>query len=372
MELAAARPLQPAKGSVVRYVGDAIWAARIIAAVAIVLAVGVFPTIWHQLAFLIGLTVLTYPVRSVRWGLVYNFFLFGMLFSVAIIGLQFVIERVILGGKHALFGSVFVAPVTEETLKIAPLIALLFIARLGFRYAYGATDLMLCGAALGSGFGFVEDALRHAKSFPTPATPHLLGYAVFRDSYNGFIGHGGSTAIIALAIGWLLYALRWKKTAVLGWIVVAIATYWMMIDHALANYQVSTSSANWLFAVRWIWQLDRHGALSPYVAFAALVLTLLVERLMLWRNLRPIPRLRAVAVARFIQSPLRGGISYGSLRQVVVHCRRLSVYILTFRQLAYLGGRLRGDRPINRQQVATLIRRRTGQVIAMQAAARRA
>jgi RsiW-degrading membrane proteinase PrsW (M82 family) len=370
VELAAARPLP--KGSVMRYLGDAIWAARVIAAVAIVIAVGVFPTMWHQLAFLIGLAVLTYPVRSIRWGLVYNFFLFGMVFSVAIIGLQFVIERLILGGKHPLFGSVFVAPVTEETLKVLPLVVVLLIARLGFRYACGAADLMLCGAALGSGFGFIEDALRHSKSFPDPATPHLFGYAVFRDSYNGFIGHGGSTAIVALAIGWLLYALRWKKTALLGWIVVAIVTYWMMVDHALANYQVSTSSANWLWPIRWIWQLDRHGALSPYVAFAALLLTIAVERLLLWRDLRPIPRLRFASVARFIQSPLRSGISYGSLRQTVVHCRGLFVHILTFRQLAYLGSRLRGNRPIKRKRVATLIRRRTGQVIAMQAAVRRA
>lgn len=374
MELAAAsaRAFPPAKVGVAQYIGDAIWAARVIAAAVIVLATGVWPTMWHQLAFLIGLAVILYPVRSVRWGAIYNFFLGGMVFSLFIIGLQYVIEKVLLGGAHAVFGSVVVAPLTEETLKIAPLLVLLAIPRLGFRYAYGAADLMLCGAALGSGFGFVEDGLRHAKSFPSPVTPHLFGYAVFGDSYNGFIGHGGSTAIIALAIGWALYATRWKKSALFGWLVAMLAAYWMMVDHGLANYQTWGSSSNWFFPIRWTWQLDRHGGLSPYIAFGALLITLAAERVLLWRVLRPLPRLRPAAIGRFIIAPLRRGMSYATLRHVVTHCRRLFMYMFSFRQLGYIGAHLHGDRPINREPVARLIRRRTRQVILMQTAVRRA
>src|SRR5438128_11995336 len=106
MELAAAsaRPFAPTKSGVTQYIGDAIWAARVITAAVIVLATGVWPTMWHQLAFLIGLAVILYPVRSVRWGRTLTFFLAGILFSFLIIGLRSVIGRVRLGGTLAVFG----------------------------------------------------------------------------------------------------------------------------------------------------------------------------------------------------------------------------------------------------------------------------
>ena len=93
---------------------------------------------------------------------------------------------------------------------------------------------------------------------------------------------------------------------------------------------------------------------------------------MLWHDLRRIPRLPISALGRFIAAPLRRSIGYGALRQVVTHFRRLLLYLLSFRQLGYLGAHLRGDRPINREPVARLIRRKTQQVILMQTAVRRA
>src|SRR5258708_1707593 len=76
-----------------RYLRDILWAARITAGIAILLASSTWPAWWHQISGLIILAILTYPVRSVRWGTIYNFFLLGMLFAYLIVGCQYLIEQ---------------------------------------------------------------------------------------------------------------------------------------------------------------------------------------------------------------------------------------------------------------------------------------
>lgn len=372
MALAAPSTFTPARLGMRQYLGDIIWAARVIAAAAILLAGGKWPTLWHQIIFLIGLAVLTYPVRSVRWGTIFNLFLLGAIFSLFIIGLQYLIEIKGMERQHDVFRSVVVAAVTEELLKILPLIILLRFPRLPFRYGYGATDLMLCGGALGAGFGYVEFLFGDWREFPVPATPRIFGFPVFNDSFWGFIGHGGSTALIGLTIGWLIYAWRWKKFVMFGWLAVGLATYWMMVDHGLGNYQQNVYLDDWPAPVRWMWALDRRGTLSPYVALVLILGTMFVERFLLWRVLRPIPRLSWKQCGRYIIQPLRSGFSYGSIRSAWMHARRLLLYILRFRQLGFLALHLRGDREINRKPIADLIVRRTGEVAATQLLVRRA
>lgn len=372
MAVAAPSTFTAPKLGVRRYLGDIIWAARIIAAAAIILAGGKWPTLWHQIIFLIGLAVLAYPVRSVRWGTIFNLFLLGAVFSLFIIGLQYLIEVKGMDREHPVFRSVVIAAVTEELLKIVPLVILLAFPRLSFRYGYGATDLMLCGAALGCGFGYVEFLFGDWQRFPVAATPRIFGFPVFNDSFWGFIGHGGSTALIGLTIGWLMYAIRWKKFLMLGWAAVGLATYWMMVDHGLGNYQQNIYFDDWPAPVRWMWALDRRGTLSPYVALVLIVATILVERFLLWRVLRPIPRLAWKRGVRYIVQPLRSGFSYGSIRSVWMRIRKLLLYMLRFRQLGYLTLHSRGDRAINRKPIAELIVRRTAEVAALQLAVRRA
>lgn len=372
MAIAAPSTFTQPKIGVRRYLGDIFWATRIIAAAAILLAAGKWPTLWHQLVFLIGMAVLIYPVRSVRWGTVYNLFLLGAIFSLLIIGVQYLIEVKGMNREHDVFRSVVIAAVTEELLKIAPLVILLSFPRLPFRYAYGASDLMICGAALGAGFGYVEFLFGDWQVFPVPATPRIFGFPIFNDSFWGFIGHGGSTALIGLTIGWLMYALRWKKFLMFGWLAVGLATYWMMVDHGLGNYQQNVYSDDWPAPVRWMWTLDRRGTLSPYVALILILATMLVERVLLWRVLRPLPRARWKQCGRYIIQPLRSGLSYGALRTGWMNIRRLLLYVLAFRQIGNLVLHLRGDRPMDRKPLAGLIVRRTAEVAFTQLAVRRA
>jgi RsiW-degrading membrane proteinase PrsW (M82 family) len=362
------RPLPWARAPARRYVGDALWAAAIALAVAILLATDTWPILWQQLSFLIGLAVLTYPVRSVRWGTVYNFFLFGLVWGFVIVGVQYLLEMVLLGGRVETFRSAVLAPLTEEPLKVAPLLLAFLVARWRFRHSYGASDLMLLAGALGAGFGFFENSL-HGHPFPgTPVSPKVLGFTVFPDSIDGFIGHGAASAMIGLTLGYLIYALRWKRLAPWGVAAVLLSTLWVMADHGLANYRAS--SAEMFFLFRWVWALDGQGTWTPYLFFALILLTIAAERVVLSRVLRPFPRLGLRQSLAAVRAPLRRGYGYGEVRAATMRAKTILLYVLAYRQLGYLGAHLKGDTPVDREAIAESVMRRTAEIVAAQRAVR--
>jgi RsiW-degrading membrane proteinase PrsW (M82 family) len=361
---------QPALPPWRRYLKDILWAARLTVSVVVLLIGRTWPSFRHQLACVIVLTILVWPVRSVRWGTLYNFFVIGFFFTFPIVGLQYFIEKILWAGHSPVLGSVLVAPLTEEIGKILPVVLLLAVGRLGFRNSYGACDLMLCGAALGAGFGLFEDSVRLTRSFPIPSSPGLFGIAVFPDSYDGFIGHSGSTALIGLSLGYLLYAVRWRRWLLFGIFGLLFASLWMMIDHGLSNYATYGRLGHWFFPVRWIWAMDRRGELSPYVFLLLIVLTVVVERILLWRILRRYPQLSAASCLDFIKRPLRQGWGYPQLRAVVLRLRSLSLYVLNYRRLGFLLIHWKGDLPRNKAVFGPLLARQTGKIAISQIAVR--
>ena len=368
---ARAAAARPSAVPATRYLWDILWAARVVAGVVILVASRSWPAYWHQVSFLIIFAILTYPARSVRWGTIYNFFLIGFLFAWAVVGVQYLIEQVMFGGHLPLLGSVLIAPVTEEIGKLLPLLVLVLAGWGGFRSSYGACDLMLCGGALGCGFGLLEDTFRRVHSYPAPASPALFGIAIFPDSYDGFLGHGASTAFAALALGFLVYAMRWRRWLVPGLAAALVVLFWMMVDHALANFATFNSfSQPWLAPVRWIWRLDQNGRLSPYVLLALVLLTIVLERLLLWRALRGLRRLPASAWFAYCKRPLERGWGYPQWRAIVLRSRRFLLYVLSYRRLAYLMTHWKGDIAPDRTAFARLIARYSGEVIVAQRAAR--
>ena len=353
-----------------RYLKDILWAARLTVSVVVLLIGRTWPSFRHQLAGVIVLAVLTWPARSVRWGTVYNFFVVGFFFAFPIVGLQYFIEKILWAGQSPVLGSVLVAPLTEEVGKILPLVLLLAIGRLDFRNSYGACDTMLCGASLGAGFGLFEDSLWLTSSFGTPASPGLLGIAIFPDSSGGFIGHSGSTALIGLSLGYLLYAVRWRRGLLFGILGLLLASVWMMIDHGLSNYATYGRLGRWFFLVRWTWAMDRRGELSPYVFLILIVLTVVVERVLLWRILRRYPHLSAASCLDFVNRPLRQGWGYPQLRAIVLRLRSLSLYVLAYRRLGFLLIHWKGDLPRNKAILGPLIARQTGKIAISQIAVR--
>ena len=352
------------------YLWDIVWAARVIAAIALLLAAKTWPVVWHEVSFLAGLAILTYPARSVRWGTIYNFLIGGMLFACVPIAIQYLIEQIILGGRAHVFGSTIVAATTEEVLKVLPLVLILFIPASTFRYRHGACDLMLCAAALGSGFCLVEDGLRHKMSYPTPESPRIFSYVIFNDSRGGFIGHGGSAALIGLALGVLLYAIAKRKFVLPASVLVALMWAWMMVDHALSNYQTLGSASDWFAPLRWIWIVDRSGTLSPYVGLLLIVVAIVTERIVIHRALRAIRHVTASQCVRYILRPLREGYGYPQLRECVMRLRNLFLYVLTRRQIGYLAAHASADR--HRAEIARAVANRTAEVIVFQRAVERA
>ncbi len=348
------------------YIKDAIYATRVAVSVVILLTAAVWPIYWQQFSFLIGLAVLTYPVRAVRWGTIYNFVLIGGLWSFVIAGVQYVLEVVILRNGAGTFRSVVVAAVTEEILKVVPLLLMCVVGRWRFRHSYGASDFMLLAGALGSGLGLFENLL-HGHAFPgTPTSPRVLGWVVFPDSIAGFVGHGASSALVGLFIGYLIYAIRWKKLVIIAFGLVAFALVWMIVDHGMANYQV-VGGDMFRFAA-WIWAVDGRGTWTPYIFFALILATIACERVVLFVILRPFPRLGFSRSVAAILRPLRAGFGYRQLRSVVMRLKTMSLYVLAYRQLGYLGAHLRGDTAVDRRAMARSVLQRSVEVMSVQRA----
>lgn len=348
------------------YVKDAIWATRIAVAIAILLATSAWPIYWQQLSFLIGLALLTYPVRAVRWGTIFNFVLLGWIWAFVIVGVQYIIEIVVLQSRAEVFRNVVIASVTEEVLKVVPLLLVFLVPQWRFRHSYGACDSMLLCGALGAGFGLFENLLQ-GHPFPgTPISPQLLGWVVFPDSIGGFVGHGASSALIGLFIGYLVYALRWKKILPFALLGVLFSVVWMIVDHGMANYQVARGDMPLL--ARWIWALDNRGTWTPYIFLGLIVATIAFERVLLFAVMRPFPRLGVMRCAATVIQPLRAGFGYPRLRLVVMRLNALFLYSLAFRQIGYLGAHLRGDHAVDRRAISRSLLHRSFEVMSVQRA----
>jgi hypothetical protein len=212
----------------------------------------------------------------------------------------------------------------------------------GFRISYGACDLMLCGAGLGSGFGLVENVGYRQQAW-TPTGPELFGIHVFPDSWGGFLGHGASAAFIALTLGYWTYACRRKRWFLPALLAVLAALLWMMVDHGLANYAVGSRANSWLAPLRWVWTLDAHGELSPAILLLLILATVVAERILLSRALRGFPRLKPAACLLYLKRPLQGGWGYPQLRSIVVRLQSLLLYLLSYRRLGFLFAHAPGD-----------------------------
>ena len=137
----------------------------------------------------------------------------------------------------------FVIPPMEETLKLAPVLWILWRGRKARTWSMGVTDIMLMGAASGAGFGMVEDAyIRHAVGW----TAHVAWLPLTEISGGRLIvGHAIWTALAGMMIGWALL-LRSHGILAIG---VGVCGYvWSILDHAANNYAVHVSgwSANLL------------------------------------------------------------------------------------------------------------------------------
>ncbi|MEO8033214.1 MAG: PrsW family glutamic-type intramembrane protease [Acidobacteriota bacterium] len=224
------------------------------------------------------------------------------------VGIQAAIAAVTTKNEGFVFGVI--APITEEVMKVLPVIVLYVWKKPLFRYLFGASDWMLCGAAVGSGVELWEDVLmRRTPSFPTSA-PNLFGVPLiagyWHESRGVFIGHVASAAFIALALGWARYLKRpsrqradaapsswvaFRASRIFAYAPAALVLFWMMVDHAGNNLR---TEHDWYWApAHAVYYLSARGRLAAYVFLVAAAATIVIEGVLLTRM--PAPRSPAKA-----------------------------------------------------------------------------
>ncbi|HEX8861099.1 MAG TPA: PrsW family glutamic-type intramembrane protease, partial [Actinomycetes bacterium] len=119
-----------------------------------------------------------------------------------------------------------VDPLIEECAKLAPLLLLWLLVR-SPRRQWGATDLVLAGAALGAGFGLAEQLLRFAAhtgqaihlatgGWAIPAGPASAGVPGVARALGSWLPAGVATGGLPDAAGSLDLHLVWSAVAGLG------------------------------------------------------------------------------------------------------------------------------------------------------------
>jgi RsiW-degrading membrane proteinase PrsW (M82 family) len=247
--------------------------------------------------------VLSTPVRAVPgWLLVLMFGIGNVIVPWVTVFLQVVLRS--LGPKEEYFLGGVIAPVTEELMKIFPVVVLYFWPRPRVRNAFGAIDWMLLGAASGAGSQLWEDVLiRWQYSFPSRA-PNIFGMPLisgFTD--NGlavFPGHTTTAAFIALALGWARYIkmltprplpgapkawAAFRASRAFAYTPAIIILMWMIVDHAGNNLR-NADAWYWKIA-NGIYFLGGRGRFSCYAFLIASAATLIFEMIMLRRARKP-------------------------------------------------------------------------------------
>lgn len=292
-------------------------------------------TVWHIPLLLLLLLVST-PWRTISARMVIAFFFIGVgpVYLLTILSQAALIATPLhdaarrlsvdfansgvgfLGDIHA----VLWAPITEEVLKVVPLLILVVWRRSALRSMGGPLDLGIIAAATGAGMGFAEDVTvltgRFAGFFETPeAAPLGLGVGTlyialvvnpltpghiealpdFRLTYEGIVGilapsvderllpgairagHGLYPLAVGVALGLAIVAARRFGSRLPYVLPVAVLGY-AIFEHFLVNWYPSTCRSNPSQVLCLAAQLDFHGAIYPLLAIGGWILATVVSQ----------------------------------------------------------------------------------------------
>ncbi|WP_161606299.1 PrsW family glutamic-type intramembrane protease [Microlunatus speluncae] len=197
-----------------------------------------------------------------------------------------------------------VDPFIEELVKVLPLILIAWLAR-QLRQQWGVTDYLLVGAAIGTGFAWMEAMLRFAGDASRAISDNAGGFLLLSLSPPQFAGIGPTlltwlpppvrTAdILGLAGASVNLHLAWTALAGLGLgLVVRMRGPWRLlgllpllyacIDHAVNNYaivSVQDGFVEWLLSVA-----EALRNVLPFLVLVGLVLAVGID-LFLLRDVR--------------------------------------------------------------------------------------
>ena len=161
-----------------------------------------------------------------------------------------------------------VVPVMEETLKILPVLLLLWRGRKTRLWTLGATDVMLLAGAAGAGFAFAEDAyIRHTIGWH--GTLAWLPVTEIEGSHM-IAGHGIWTGLAGVT---LALAVLWRSRSRIAVLFGASGFAWAIVDHVTNNYR----NARHDFLAKFLLGITNDGWLSIYLFVAGVVAVVAVD-----------------------------------------------------------------------------------------------
>jgi RsiW-degrading membrane proteinase PrsW (M82 family) len=230
------------------------------------------------------LTIVAGPVRTLGWRAFVGAGLTGFLGITALAGL---VGRPVVAqlGSASLLAVALWVPVTEELLKVLPVVLVVVLALRRSSVRPSALDLMLLGAWTGAGFALYENATYGRGSFSMSTNPLSLFFPI---ETHGVVegltvaGHLVYTALIALGIGVsLLYKRRMRQ----AWVVVVVAVAAVLTEHVAIN-ALAADSLNSVVA-KLVEVLTLGGQLTTLLLIAGVAYVLLIETRSVGRAFQP-------------------------------------------------------------------------------------
>jgi PrsW family intramembrane metalloprotease len=281
-------------------------------------------TVW-SVPFLLMIAAVSTPWRSVSWVNLVGFFMIGMgpvylaalllQFALGISPIEDTTRRLLDGLANSGFDLGFTtlnrdlwAPITEELVKVAPLLFLVFWRSTGFRTHAGPIDYAVVAGATGAGFAFAEDitvflgnifAGPPGSSFGLGLGPiyrslvgsdpaRLFGRSDFSDNMSFFYpemqeifgvvwsGHGALAFGLGLAIGLAVWLSRHFSNRI--FYLIAPAVYlWATWEHMMTNWYGGAGCDRLDLPLCTVADIDLRGRIYPVVVLASLGLAIFLS-----------------------------------------------------------------------------------------------
>jgi RsiW-degrading membrane proteinase PrsW (M82 family) len=231
--------------------------------------------VFRELYFVGLMLTLTFVTRSTSWRTALYALSLGIgVAAPAVIILGWLFARAGVDVSESAFGSWGIVPILEECVKVAVVVTLAWLYRLGTKVSLNPSDWLLVGCAVGAGFAMVENAalvrdspsvlrdmrLQYGPSWIVPGAWGVVGY----------VGHAAATGLAAAGIGVGQSFARVAKargaSPVLARAISVAPLAWVTVEHVLANLHVNTGS-DWTFILS-------NGRVTPWLFVAALVFVL--------------------------------------------------------------------------------------------------
>lgn len=277
----------------------------------------------QHISVLVWLLVLTTFNRTVRLRTLVAFWFLGIYPAFA---LAVVVGRPMASifGLNGHFVPDLWVPVTEELIKALPVLLYLAWSAWGGTFQTSATDGLLLGLAVGSGFAMHEDIVDRrvggsgfgsgsilTRFFPT---------AWVSPSHAQFIlGHAGWTGLIGLALG-VAFLLR---RSLVVWVVPVVAFAVVSLDHMTTNYISGLGRDSMPWFIRASYRMLLHDRLPATLLLLGIFGVIALEQWILrWASERdqmflpmPLERITAMVSPRPDFSALRAAREYIRFRR---------------------------------------------------------